>query len=319
MGSNVYQLRAGLPAQRRVASLLPAATEWVFVLGRGNWLVGVSHECDFPPQVRSLPVLTSVNLDPEADSAEIDEQVRALSPEQRLYGIDREKLEQLAPDLAIVQEVCAACGISVQTLRAAFGGELPPSLEVVELGARSLAGIYADAKRLGEALGCAEHAAAVAREIEQAIERLRWRSQRARYRPRVLCLEWLEPPIVAGHWIPELVQVAGGDAVLVAAGQPSRRISWPEVEASQPEVVLLMPCGFPLERVLRELRHWQRPPVWWRLPAVETGRVYALESNAYLNRPGPRIRDSAYLLAGAIQPALFAASIPPGALARVEP
>lgn len=304
---------------RRVVSLLPAATEMVFALGRGSWLVGRSHECDYPPEVTALPVVTSTRIDPHADARTIDHQVQeSLRKALSLYEVDTERLRALAPDVVLTQDVCQVCGVSPRVLTEALGQWLGAGVQLVRLEARSLAGIYEDFVRVGQALDREATAVEQTADLRRAIEQIRWRSQRARYRPRVLCLEWIDPPIAAGHWIPELVQTGGGDPVLAEAGMPGRRVTWPEIVTSRPEALILMPCGFPLERTLRELKHWPRPSEWAQIPAVANGRVYAAEGNAHLNRPGPRIRESAWLLAGLIQPALFAREIPPASVARVS-
>ncbi len=303
----------------RLVSLLPAATEWVYALGCGDWLVGVSHECDYPPAVRQLPVLTSTRVNQNGSCAEIDQQVRAgTASQESLYELDTARLRELAPDLILVQETCKVCGVSAAWLRSALGSELAARTAVLSFTARDLSGIYADVARLGAALRCEERAAAAVQALEREVQQIRWRSQRARYRPRVLCLEWIEPPIVAGHWIPELVENAGGQTVLAQSGQPGRRVAWADIRESQPEVVILMPCGFSLARVMQEVERWVRPAEWWSLPAVENGRIYAVESNAFLNRPGPRIRESARLLAGVIQPALFASLVPDASVSRFD-
>lgn len=303
----------------RVVSLLPAATEMVFALGRGAWLVGRSHECDYPPEVLPLPAVTSTRIDTGASSCAIDRQVRdAVAHEVRLYEVDAERLRALAPDVLLTQDVCRICGVSPPLLSDALDGSLGERVQLVRLEARSLEGIFRDFVRVGEALDCKATALEYTAELQRTIEQIRWRSQRARYRPRVLCLEWLDPPMVAGHWIPELVQAGGGEAVLAEATTPGRRVEWAEVLACQPEVLVLMPCGFSLQRTLQELQSWPRPAEWTGLPAVANGRVYAVEGNAYLNRPGPRIRESARLLAGVIQPPLFAREIPLGSVARIS-
>jgi len=301
----------------RIASLLPSATEIVCALGLRDNLVGVSHECDFPADVVGLPVLTEPKLDPRRSSAEIDRDVRALVTDGLgVYRINLEVLQHLEPDLIVTQDQCDVCAVSLPEVEAAARECLGGGVEVVSLRPSRLADVFDDIRRVGAAAG--RDAGAVVAELEERLAVLRARQPHLRSRPRVACVEWLEPLMAAGHWIPDLVELAGGTYDLVAAGALSPTIGWERLAESRPDVVVLMPCGFKLEQTQRELPRLREHPEWRALPAVRQRRVYAADGNAYFNRPGPRLVDSAELLAGLVQPGFFADRIPPGSWLRVE-
>jgi iron complex transport system substrate-binding protein len=290
-----------MPAQR-IASLLPSATEICFAVGLGDRLVGVSHECDFPAPARTLPHLTRAGI-ADASSRDIHEQVRArLGAGLSLYAIDEARLQALAPDLVVTQDVCAVCAISRQEVERCTATLLGRDTEVLALAPRSIADVFADVERVGRAAGVGGAARAVTHRLHRRLDALSARVA-GRPRPRVLLLEWLDPPMAAGHWTPELLERAGGLPVLGHPGRPTVATSWEALAASDPDVVLLAPCGFSTARTLREL-----PAIWpqlSRLRAVAEGRCFVADGSAYFNRPGPRLVDSAYLAACALHPQLW--------------
>lgn len=286
-----------MPALRRIVSLLPSATEMVCALGLESSLQAVSHECDYPPQAVAKPKAT-FGLIPsvELDSGEIDRRVsQSLCRGESLYGLDLEVLRRARPELVVTQELCDVCAVTGTELRRALQ-ELGLSPRVLTQTPRNLQGILQDILELGAALGARGRAESVVARMREEARALRAASD-GRPRPRVWCAEWLDPPFAAGHWVPELVALAGGLEVLGRAGEPSRRADWEELAAAAPEIVVLMPCGFDADRTLREAGRLRENPAWRGLPAVREGRVWAVDANAYFSRPGPRILEGAALLA----------------------
>lgn len=306
---------------QRIVSLLPSATEIVYALGLGGQLVGVTHECDYPPEARRKPVLTSSILqDPSLGSAAIDAAIQDLlraghSPGS-IYHIDAEILRAVAPTLILTQQLCDVCAVSfgeVQRAVAAVGG----ACRVVSLEPTGIAEVLAsivEVGRLTEADGAAGVLVADLRSRLDAVAA----AVVSAPRPRVLCVEWLDPPFTAGHWVPEQVRVAGGMEVLGQVGRHSERARWADLLALEPEVVVLLPCGFDLEGTLREAGRTPPPAGWHNLAAVRNGRVYAVDGSAYFSRPGPRLVDGVELLAHILHPDCMPAP-PPGRFARLEP
>jgi iron complex transport system substrate-binding protein len=302
----------------KIASLLPSATEIVCALGLADSLVGVSHECDFPPEIVGRPVLTEPKIDPSRSSAEIDAAVRRLVRDGlSVYRIKTDVLERLQPDLIVTQEHCDVCAVSYDEVVAATG-QLLPAATIVSLKPVRLADIFTDIQRVADAAGCSAAGSTLTQQLHARLEAIRSRVHTTRSRPRVACIEWLEPLMAAGNWIPELVQLGGGTYDQVEPGGHSPTISWEALTAAAPDVIIIMPCGFKLAQTKGELPRLTAHPAWSRLPAVRNRRVYAVDGNAYLNRPGPRIAESAELLAGLIQPGLFAAKIPPNSYLKIE-
>ncbi len=301
----------------RICSLLPAATEILFALGLGDDVVGVTHECDFPPEAASRAVLVRPRIDPKAPAGEIDRQVReCVERGESVYVIDGERLRALAPDLIITQELCQVCAASPDDLAAALG-RLEKQPRVVLLAPRGLADVWRDIRMLGEVTGRSAMAEDMAARLEDRVRAVESR-MRSAPRPRVLCLEWLDPPFSAGHWVPEMVEVAGGIPLLASAGEPAVQLDWKDVVESGPEAIVLMPCGYDLERTLAEYAQAKLPEGWWDLPAVRGGRVSAVDANSYFSRSGPRLAAGVEILARILHPDLAVDPIPPGALAPAE-
>ena len=278
----------------RIISMLPAATEIAYALGLGDQVVGVSHECDYPPDAARKPRVTRSPFDSHAlSSAEIDRAVSESSSEHHeLYHVDADRVRDLAPDLVLTQGLCEVCAVSVRSVRAA----LPDGPRVLSLEAANLGEMLADVRRVAEAAGVPERGEAVVASLEARLGAVRERAE-GLPRRRVVSLEWLDPPFSAGHWVPEMLALAGGEDQLCAPGERSRRLDWREVVEARPEVLLLMPCGFGPERSIAELPQLERLPGWGDLPAVRSGEVWALDGNAYFSRPGPRLVDGVELCA----------------------
>jgi iron complex transport system substrate-binding protein len=300
----------------RIVSLLPSSTEIVYALGLGERLVGVTHECDFPPAARALPRLTASALPEASSSAEIDRHVRkSLHEGSSLYALDSGLLERLAPDLIITQELCAVCAVSYEIVARA-AKRLRGDPRIVSLEPSSLEDVYANIATVAELAGVPQAAFALISGLRARTEALR-AGVAALPRPRTLILEWSDPPMSGGHWTPGLVELAGGDPVLADPGKNSRVLSWTEIAAADPDVVIVAPCGFDLHRTLDAIAEIALEPAWRNLRAVRSGRAYALDGNAYVNRPGPRLVDSAELFARAIYGERIAAPADRAAMLRL--
>ena len=303
----------------KIVSLLPSATEIICALGLADDLVGVSHECDFPPEIGGRPVLTEAKIDASEDAASIDAAVRRLVCDGlSVYRIKMDLLAQLQPDVIVTQHQCAVCAVSYDEVVAATQQSLRRPVRIVSLKPTRLADIFNDIERVANAVGRDEAGVECTTHLHARLDAIRSRAVAVRSRPRVACIEWTDPLMAAGNWVPELVDLGGGTYGLVPAGEQSPTLSWDDVVAYAPDVVIVMPCGFKLPQTGRELPRLTQRPEWARLPAVRNRRAYAVDGNAYLNRPGPRIVDSAELVAGLIQPGFFAAKIPADSYVRIE-
>jgi iron complex transport system substrate-binding protein len=297
----------------RIASLLPSATEIVCALGLADQVVGVSHECDFPAEIVGRPVLTEPKLDPRGTSRDIDTAVRALVRDGlSVYRIREAELRAARPDLIVTQEQCEVCAVSFGEVQQAVRDLLDAPAAIVSLKPNRLDEVLDDFASVAAAAGVAGAGSALIAAARARLEHIRRKVSHARSRPRVACIEWLDPLMVAGNWIPEMVELGGGSYALADAGAHSPSLSWEGLVAYAPDVVIVMPCGFGLEQTRRELPTLVARSEWQALPAVRNRRAYMVDGNAYLNRPGPRIVDSAELLAGLIQPGFCASLIPAG-------
>jgi iron complex transport system substrate-binding protein len=302
----------------RIATLLPSATEIVCALGLADRVVGVSHECDFPPEIAGRPVLTEPKIDPHRGSKEIDADVRALVRDGlSVYRIREDELRAARPDLIVTQQQCEVCAVSFDEVKDAAARVLDAPAEIVSLEPNRLDDVLADFERVAGAADCGDAGRALVESCRERFDRIRRRAAHVKSRPRVVCLEWLDPLMAAGNWIPELIDLAAGTCAIGTAGEHSPTISWQDLADAAPDVVILMPCGFKLGQTRRELPELTARAEWRSLPAVRNGRVYAVDGNAYMNRPGPRIVESAEILAGLIQPGQFAHLLPAGSWERV--
>ncbi|QEH32675.1 Vitamin B12-binding protein [Aquisphaera giovannonii] len=293
----------------RIVSLLPSITELVCALGHRESLVGVTHECDYPPGVESLPFLTRNTIHAGASSAEIDELVSAQT--QGLYELDENLLGQLAPDLILTQEQCDVCAVNEETVREC-ASRLPGGPAVESFNPTDLDSVFAMFRRVGDLLDERAEAESLIAGFKLTAGEVAKRTKgRQGPPPRVLLIEWLDPPFSGGHWNPELIEKAGGEEVLGATGIPSRRLTWKQVAASRPDVVIVAPCGFTLGRAERDLRELDARPEWRALPAVRNGRVVLADGSAYFSRPGPRLETSLRIAAAAIDPERCSDLAPP--------
>jgi len=287
----------------RIVSLLPSATEIVWALGFGDQLIGRSHECDYPAAVKRLPALTSPKFDPTGSSAALDERVKKLVRDAlSVYRVDGEALRQLRPDVIVTQSQCEVCAVNMRDVEAAVAdwlGGPPPT--IVSLAPYNLADVLNDIGRVAMALGIGtcgiEFVAELNRHLTEIVHRVR-----SAHRPRVACIEWIEPLMAAGNWMPELVAMAGGVNLFGQAGQHSPWMKFEELAAQDPDVILLAPCGFDMSRTTSEMSALTARPQWAELKAVKTGRVALADGNQYFNRPGPRIVESLEILAEILHP-----------------
>lgn len=286
----------------RIVSLLPSATEILFALGLGDSVVGVTHECDFPPEASKKPALIRPRVDPNAAPAEIDRQVSdVVQRGESIYAVDAELLASLAPDLIVTQDLCHVCAASPDDLATALT-RLPKQPRVLSLAPHSLADVWDDVRRIGEATGRKRESQALAMTLQQRVAAIEMKTTQMKTvqhmpRPRVVCLEWLDPFYVAGHWVPEMVAKAGGDDVLGRAGEPSFRVSAEQVAESAADIIIVMPCGYNLDRARGECDLDSLWGIWRRVPAVKHGFVFAVDANGYFSRPGPRLADGVIILA----------------------
>lgn len=302
----------------RICSLLPSATEMVFALGLGDSLVGVTHECDYPPEALSLPKVTRSNIPTGISSAEIDRRVSStLESTGSLYELDLATLEALEPDLILTQRLCDVCAVSYDRVEDAVKG-LKSHPCVLNLEPHSLADILENIRAVGEATDRRESAEGLVGSLERRIDGVRQETRNLVNRPRVVCLEWVDPPYCGGHWMKELVDLAGGHDELANHHRPSYRIPWQKVFDFQPEVIVLTCCGFDLERCKEEGKILTGFPGFGELPAAQAGRVFATNGSAYFSRPGPRIVDSLEILAHLIHPQVFARPLLDDAYASLE-
>jgi len=280
----------------RIVSLVPSATEILFALGLGDAVVAVTHECDYPPLARDLPKVTRDALPPNLSAGQIDAAVRARTDQgEAIYELDVEALHELAPDLIVTQALCAVCAVSFDDVRA-VAEELERQPHVVSLDPRTLGEVLGDVRTLAEATDRRDAGVALVQDAAARIDRVQL-AVRDRRRPRVAALEWLDPVYVAGHWTPQLIEYAGGLDVLGMPGEHSERRSWEDVAAAEPDVVVVMPCGYDADRAHAEALSYGD-----KLAALGAGQVVAVDAAAYFSRPGPRLIDGLELLAHVLQP-----------------
>ena len=289
----------------RIASLLPSATEIAHFVGAGDALVGVTHECDYPPGVENLPRLTGTSIDQHSmTSAEIDAAVgERLTDSDSIYSLDAKLLRELKPDLVLTQGLCDVCAVSSNVVEQATAA-LPETPRVLSMNPTTLNEVLDVTVEVGDAVGRGGEAREKVSTLRERLARVE-EAVAGLPRPRAGCIEWLDPLFSAGHWVPEMVWLAGGEELFARAGEPSKRLSWEEVFGATPEVLVLMPCGFDAARAAREARVLPGIPGWEDLPAVENGRVWAVDANSYYSRPAPRLVEGVEILARILHPEVF--------------
>ncbi len=294
----------------RVVSLLPSATEMVHFAGAGDALVGVTHECDYPTGVEKLPHLTRSLIDENLSSAEIDAAVgKHLTDDDSIYSLDAELLEELAPDLIVTQGLCEVCSVSLNLVeRVAEGLRIQP--DVFSTDPTSIREVLDDTIEVGKAVGREAETRRKVASLEERLARVE-QTTSGLGRPSVGCIEWLDPPFSAGHWVPEMVRLAGGKELFAAPGERSARLAWEEVFEADPEVVVLMPCGFDAKRTLQEARALTEVSGWAESSAVKSGRVWVVDANSYFSRPAPRLVRGVEILGHIFHPEAFSQVLDP--------
>ncbi len=290
----------------RVASLLPAATEIVCAVGAEADLVGISHECDFPETVRRLPALTRARVRPAGPSHDIDREVRlVLQDALAVYEIELARLEAARPDVIVTQDLCDVCAVSFSDVCAATAALVHQAIRIVNLHPTRFDDIWADIARVADALGRAAEGAKVVSDLQARVSAITTRSSARGERPRVVAIEWLDPVMLGGMWMPELIERGGGIPLVTRPGDHAPTLTRDALQELSPDVVLIKPCGFPLDRTLEELPLLRASLPWESWRAVHAGRVYVADGNAYFNRPGPRIVESLEILAACLHPETF--------------
>jgi iron complex transport system substrate-binding protein len=280
----------------RIISLVPNGTEILFALGAGDLVVGVSHECDYPAEARTRPVLTGSALTPGMSAAEVDAAVSSqVGSGLSLYTLDEARIADLAPDVIVTQQLCPVCAVSTEQVDGAVR-PLPRCPELVSLDPQTIGQVFADIRRVGEVTGKTAEAEALLAGLEQRLAAVRT-AVAGRPRPRALALEWLDPPFAGGHWVPEMIDLAGGIDVIARPGGHSERLTWSQVAAADPDVIVVMPCGFDEAGAREQIGTIADLPEWRSLRAVRGGHVHPVDANGCFSRPGPRLVDGIERLA----------------------
>lgn len=290
----------------RVVSLIASATETVAALGCQDWLVGRSHECDYPPSVRDLPVCTAAKVDIEASGAEIDRQIKSLLRNAvSIYDLEAEMLDRLRPDVIITQSQCEVCAVSLHDVERAVCELVGSRPRIVSLEPDGLTEIWAGIEEVAAVLGVPERGTQLVAALQGRVDDLAARAARIARRPTVACIEWIDPLMAAGNWVPELVEFAGGVNLFGEAGRHSPWMTWEELVGRDPDVIVVLPCGWDIPRCRKEMSPLTARAEWPALSAVRNGQIYLTDGNQYFNRPGPRVVESAEILAEILHPHEF--------------
>lgn len=290
----------------RIVSLIASATEIVYALGFGNELVGRSHECDYPPQVKDLPQCTSPKFKTDGSSYEIDQRVKAILQEAvSVYRVDAELLDQLAPSHIITQAQCEVCAVSLKDVEAAACEMIKSRPKIVSLEPNCLEDIWMDIDRVATSLDARQRGLDLVNEYKSRMNKITTTAAKIQKKPTVACIEWIEPLMAAGNWMPELIEMAGGVNLYGEAGKHSPWMTWEQVENDDPDFIVVTPCGFDIKRTLEEMYLLSDKPSYRSLKAVKAGHVYVADGNQYFNRPGPRAVESLEIMAEILHPSLF--------------
>lgn len=291
---------------KKIISLLPAATEIVCALGLENQLIGRSHECDFPESIKHLPICSTAKFIPESNSASIDKQVKEiLSDALSIYTIDELLIKELKPDVIITQAQCEVCAVSLKDVQSALSDLIDNNTEVISLEPHFLKDIFKDISAIAKALDVEDSAEALLESFDERIDIVSHKLKFKENKPKVASIEWLSPIMVAGNWIPEMINIAGGTPILAENGKHSPFIDFQQIVIENPEIIIIIPCGFSIQRTLQEINLLVEQKGWTDITAVKNNQIYIANGNQYFNRSGPRIVDSIEILAEILHPKLF--------------
>ena len=304
---------------KRIVSLLPSCTEIICKLGYREHLVGISHECDYPNSISGLPVLTKARLSSEGTSIEINQSVtdllqRGLS----VYDVDASLLKSLSPDIIVTQAQCEACAVSLDQVQDIVSNWTLNQTEIISLEPNTLNEVWLGFDIIAKAMDAPESSSILKSEINERFKLLKDKLKGTEQKPTVLCIEWIEPIMVAANWVPELVGLAGGKNVMSVSGTDSNFCSWDEIKQTNPDIIIMMPCGFGIKRTLEDIHYLQNRKGWQELKAVKENKVFVVDGNQYFNRPGPRLVDSAEILAEVIHPEYFERKYPEDAWITID-
>ena len=291
---------------KKIVSLLPSCTEIICKLGYSENLFGISHECDYPNSISGLPVLTKARVSSEGNSIKINQCVSDLLQKGlSVYDVDASLLKSLSPDIIVTQAQCEACAVSLDQVKGIVSNWTRNKTEIISLEPNNLNEVWSSFDIIAKAMDSPESSSILKTEINERFKLLKDKLNVTKKKPTILCIEWIEPIMVAANWVPELVGLAGGKNVMGVSGSDSNYCSWDEVKKTNPDIMLMMPCGFGIKRTLDDLHYLQKREGWQELKAVKENKVYVVDGNQYFNRPGPRLVDSAEILAEIINPNFF--------------
>lgn len=285
---------------KRIISLLPSATEIVVAIGAGSNLVGISHECDHPQEIKNLPVCSKANVDSTLSSAEIDAAVKnKIENALSLYELDFDLIKSLNADLIITQDQCKVCAVHVDDMKQKLIDILGREIEIISLQPSSIEDVLGDIQRIADSLSI--NVDEYLEELNDRIEIVKHKVKFVKHRPEIVCIEWMEPLMTAGHWTPQLIDYAGGKSLLSEAFKTSKYISWEELQAADPDGIIIAACGFDMEKIKSEMHSLEKNEIWQNLKAVQKGHVFIADGNAYFNRSGPRLVDTLEIIAEILQ------------------
>ncbi len=290
----------------KILSLIPSGTEIVCALGLQEHLVGRSHECDFPPTISHLPICTEPSITVSSTSQEIHDRVtQRLKDALSIYRVNTDILQSLQPDYIVTQTQCDVCAVSFTDVEKSLTSLVNSQPTLISLQAADLQGVWDDVQRVAHVLGKVDEGKKILEEFFSRISVIQNHLSQIPTRPAVACIEWMDPLMAAGNWVPELVDMAGGSSVFGKPGEHAPWITWDALHNTNPDILVLMPCGFSMARIEEEISLLTEHPLWESLPAVQTGRVYLTDGNQFFNRPGPRLMESLEILAEIFHPTLF--------------
>ena len=305
---------------KKIVSLLPSCTEIICKLGYSENLVGISHECDYPNSISGLPVLTKARVSSEGNSIKINQCVSDLLQKGlSVYDVDASLLKSLSPDIIVTQAQCEACAVSLDQVKGIVSNWTRNKTEIISLEPNNLNEVWSSFDIIAKAMDSPESSSILKTEINERFKLLKDKLNGTKKKPTILCIEWIEPIMVAANWVPELVGIAGGNNVMSESGTDSNFCSWDEIEKTNPDIIIMMPCGFEIKRTLEDLHYLQKKEGWQELKAVKENKVYVVDGNQYFNRPGPRLVDSAEILAEIINPDYFERKYSENAWIAIDP